>query len=294
MCILWKQTRMKEYIYIYKKRMLEEAWDPWTNGPIATITTTTIVCLPGSRQGIWARSSTMNQAQTPGWPPWPGIRHPNRIKRCPNARCSPNLRRFRRPANRPSPGHRRLDPLNPSAVISVSTWDPAPELPVLHPRLPRPGKVCSRGFRAWQGLLVIRWVSPRSIMVKWGGGRGRNRGCSLEDTRSCYFKYWRILRRLLNLFFFKIDSFERCIFELQIIDCRIIRITFGFENERVVSLLAEHLTFTFAINIFFLRNCKRKRVWVDDDHFAIKKFEEVFTDFWINIPDMFSLTKVIL
>lgn len=186
--------------------MLEKAWNPWTNGPIATITTTTIVCLPGSRQGIWARSSTMNQAQTPGWPPWPGIRHPNRIKRCPNARCSPNLRRFRRPANRPSPGHHRPDPLNPSAVISVSTWDRAPELPVLHPRLPRPGKVCFRGFRVWQGLLGIRWVERFFLrwIMRWSGGSGRNRGCFLEEWHSCYFKYdkyWRI-SRLLNLYIF--------------------------------------------------------------------------------------------
>lgn len=196
--------------------MLEKAWNPWTNGPIATITTTTIVCLPGSRQGIWARSSTMNQAQTPGWPPWPGIRHPNRIKRCPNARCSPNLRRFRRPANRPSPGHHRPDPLNPSAVISVSTWDRAPELPVLHPRLPRPGKVCSRGFRAWQGLLGIRWVERFFFDELWGEVEvvGGTEGASWKsDIRVIlnmtnigeYRGFW------IYIFFFKIESSERCI-----------------------------------------------------------------------------------
>ena len=45
----------------------------------------------------------MNQAQTPGWPPWPGIR-PNRIKGYRNGRCNLNQRQFQ-----PLISHRYLE-----------------------------------------------------------------------------------------------------------------------------------------------------------------------------------------
>lgn len=115
-CVHYKLSRVICKKATKQNKKMQKAWNHWTIGPIATITTTTIVCLPGSRQGIWARSSTMNQAQTPGWPPWPGIR-PNRIKRYRIGHCSLSQLLFHRLTSHRYLEHRRLDHLNPLAAI---------------------------------------------------------------------------------------------------------------------------------------------------------------------------------
>lgn len=116
--------------------------------PIVAITTTTIACLPGSRQGTWARSSTMSPTRILGWPPWAGKIRLSRIKRCPIDPCSPNRARYRRRPSRPSRARHLRDRRNPSAATSALTWDLAREPPARRPRRRRRGRVCSSECRA--------------------------------------------------------------------------------------------------------------------------------------------------
>lgn len=121
--------------------------------PIVAITTTTIACLPGSRQGTWVRNSTMSPTRILGWPPWAGKIRLSRIKRCRIDLCridlcSPNRVRYRRQPSRPSRARHLRDRRSPSAATSALTWDLARGLPARRPRRRRHGRVCSSECRA--------------------------------------------------------------------------------------------------------------------------------------------------
>lgn len=116
--------------------------------PIVAITTTTIACLPGSRQGTWARSSTMSPTRILGWPPWADKIRLSRIKRCRIDLCSPNRARYRRQPSRPSRARHLRDRRSPSAATSALTWGLARGPPARRPRRRRHGRVCSSECRA--------------------------------------------------------------------------------------------------------------------------------------------------